>query len=222
MDNALLADGSLQPLYITLLTRLALHFREQDDFVMTETLYRHLTTYKPEDVPYQICLAEVLTVQKKYEEARDVYNEILQRAPDNAQAKLRYGMLATLLGDYEHGLAAMDAALAASPELSEEMAGGLLDAWKRIVENPKNIIWKWRLKGWNRINKSGEYHHVIHHSLCIVCVCCFWACRQFATKRPIFRRQARKHCQYGVASTCRKSLFWSGPPRAHSMKRIFA
>ena len=125
MDNAVRTDASLQPLYIALITRLAVHFREQDDLAKAETLYRQLTTYKPEDVSYQICLAEVLVAQKKYGKARDVYAEVLRRKPDNAQAKLRHGMLTALLGDYEQGRAAMDAALEASPELSGEMAAGL-------------------------------------------------------------------------------------------------
>jgi tetratricopeptide (TPR) repeat protein len=58
--------------------------------------------------------------------ARDVYSQALGHAPENTTLQLRYGILTALLDGYEKGRAVMDEAIQKSPELSPEMASGLV------------------------------------------------------------------------------------------------
>ena len=93
--------------------------------------WRELCAACPEAIEPWIRLCRALEVNATIEGAYGMYQKLLEHAPENSRMKLHCGILTALLEGYDEGRVLMNEAIAASPGLSGEMAGGLA----RIAEH---------------------------------------------------------------------------------------
>lgn len=83
MDRALELAPELRPELVAGLTRIATHYTETGAHAFAEAIYRDVIKLAPDDGWHQVRYGEALMAQEYYDKAREVFLNILERAPES-------------------------------------------------------------------------------------------------------------------------------------------
>ena len=92
--------------------------RAQDHATQAESHLRRSVLDSPEDDQAREALARFLATGERWEEARQLYRQLLRRNPGNAEYRARLGISGARLGETDRGEEMLRAALAADPTLT--------------------------------------------------------------------------------------------------------